>query len=189
MEFVKKLSTGLVLVNLVYGFTSLIQLNSFLPLLPLEDVFIAILAIFSWFYAKNKIKHILILVFVACLLTSQFVYSSFLSFDQVQSFENTFVDILIVLKFLSIGLFFFTFLRLVLRRVIVVILLMFPFIGLIISSVFSLPITYMSCVVLVVTLIHLLTNKKQSLLDTEFVPFIVGTSCIHLTNQFSFWVS
>lgn len=189
MEFVKKLSTGLVLVNLAYGFTSLIQLNSFLPLLPLEDIFIAVLAIFSWFYAKNKIRHVLILVFAASLLTSQFVYSSFLSFDQVRSFENTLVDALLGLKFLSIGLFLFIFLRLVLTRVIAVILLMLPYIVLLFSSVVLLPITYMSYIVLVVTIIHLLTIKKQTLLDSEFVPFILGTSCIHLTNQFSFWVS
>jgi hypothetical protein len=188
MEFVKKVALGVCLLNFVYGVISLIQLNHFLPLLPLEAFFIAIMALSTWFYApkNNKIKHVLLLYSLILFLSSPLLYTSLLTYDQVVNYEELWLDYIQLIGYLSLGVLLGNFIWGTFRRLTILLPVILFFIASIYFNTLISPLLLMSVLIGLLFLIFSIFNFKTIVFNHYLGFFLIGTAVLVSMNQLSF---
>lgn len=184
MESVKKVVFGIVLLNFIYGVISLIQLGVFLPLLPLEGVFISIIAIVTCFIAYlSSVKYGLLIFSFFHLISSPVVYSSILTYEQVIVFETYWLDIFVLTNYVILGLLFGFFLLKTFNKWFFILPIILFYITSIIFNNYVSPMVFVSGVCFLLLTYSLIFKSEEKLLNHFLSPFFMGISLLIFMNK------
>lgn len=185
MGYVRQFAIGIVLVNFVYGIISMIQLGAFIPLIPLQGVFLSAMAFATWLILPKEqyIHFVVFLIGLFFLLTSPLVYAGVLTTQQVIRFEESMIDILLFVKYLLVGVLYAYFLSqtqankwwnysflLLYALSVVVNQYIPPFLGL-------------SLLILIQLLIARFKTPEKHLFNHQLTPFFIALALLVLMNR------